>query len=497
MGLMTPLNSRTVASLRPDVPVPSYDRDRITAGVVHLGVGGFHRAHQAAYLDRLMNLGMGSEWGVCGVGVMPSDAKMKRTMAKQDHLYTLVLKHPDGRWEPRVIGSIVDYQFAPDDPGAVITKLTDPTVRLVTLTVTEGGYNFHRVSGEFDADNPDVAADLVPGTAPRTIFGLVVEALSRRRSLGIPPFTILSCDNIPGNGEVAERTFTSFAHLRDPELGKWMRESVAFPNCMVDRITPVTTDDDRAGIGRRFDVDDDWPVVCEPFTQWVVEDKFPAGRPPLEEVGVQFVANVQPYEMMKLRLLNGSHQALAYFGYLAGIRFVDEVCRDPVFRRFLLNYMAFEAAPTLSPLPGIDLVEYQTTLIDRFANPEIRDTLARLCAQASDKIPKFVLPVIRDNLASGGDVRLAAAIVASWARYAEGIDEDGERIDVVDPLRETLRADAIRQRRDPLAFIANRDLFGDLVDDERFVSAYCLTLDSLHHKGARATVQELLSAPDR
>ncbi len=249
---MVSLNPGTISSLRADVAVPSYDRSRVTAGIVHLGVGGFHRAHQAAYIDRLMNEDQAFEWGICGVGVLPIDAGMKRVMIDQDCLYTLVLKNPDGRLEPQVVGSIIEYMFAPDDPEAVINKMADPAIRIVSMTVTEGGYNVHSVTGEFDADNPAVAADLRPEAVPATVFGLVTEALVRRRQRNIPPFTILSCDNIQGNGHVAATAFGSFAGRRDPELGEWVKASVSFPDCMVDRITPVTTDEDRAEVSRRF-----------------------------------------------------------------------------------------------------------------------------------------------------------------------------------------------------------------------------------------------------
>jgi mannitol 2-dehydrogenase len=494
---MVSLTKATVSTLRPEVPVPKYDRSRVTAGIVHVGVGGFHRAHQAAYVDRLMNEGKGFDWGVCGVGVMPLDARMKRAMDAQDCLYTLVLKHTDGHWEPRVIGSIVEYLFAPDDPAAVIERLADPAIRIVSLTITEGGYNVHPVTGVFDADNLRVAADLRPGAQQRTVFGLVVEALARRRERSIPPFTIQSCDNIESNGRVAAHAFGAFARLRDSELGEWVESSVSFPNSMVDRITPVTTDDDRVEVSRRFGIEDNWPVVCEPFAQWVIEDQFPAGRPPLEDVGVQFVGDVGPYEQMKLRLLNASHQALCYFGYLAGYRLVHEACQDPLFAQFLLDYMTMEAAPTLEPVPGIDLDAYKAQLIERFTNPGIRDTLARLCENTSDRIPKFLLPVIRENLATGGDIRRSAAVVASWARYAEGIDEHGAPIEVVDRLKDSLMTSARRQREDPRSFIDNRDLFGDLVDNERFVDAYRAALDSLRQRGARATLNQLVSLEPR
>ena len=392
-------------------------------------------------------------------------------MEAQDCLYTMVLKDAGGGWAPRVVGSIVDYRYAPDDPDAVIEQMAQPTTKIVSLTVTEGGYNFHPVTGEFDADNPAVQADLQPGAVPTTTFGLITEALVRRRERGIAPFTIMSCDNIQGNGHVASTVFTAFARLRDAELGDWVAAEVPFPNSMVDRITPGTTDDDRAQISERFGVEDAWPVVCEPFTQWVLEDRFSLGRPPLEDVGVQVVGDVEPYELMKLRLLNASHQALCYFGYLAGYRLVHEVAQDPLFAGFLRDYMDAEATPTLSPVPGIDLDAYKGQLIERFSNSAVRDTVARLCAESSDRIPKWLLPVIRENLAAGRAVTLSAAVVASWARYAEGVDEDGQPINVVDRLADQLTAAAQRQRTDPLAFVANRELFGDLVDEPGFTAA--------------------------
>jgi mannitol 2-dehydrogenase len=489
---MVAISASNLAALAPEVAVPGYDRARVGVGIVHFGVGGFHRAHQAMYLDRLMNDGAALDWGICGVGVLPGDRRMADALAAQDYLYTLIAKHPDGTWEPRVIGSIVDYLFAPESPEAVIERMADPRTRIVSLTVTEGGYNIHAVTGEFDSEAPAVRRDLEPGAVPSTTFGLITEALVRRRDRGLAPFTVLSCDNIQGNGDVTRRAFAAFARLRDPALGEWVEREVGFPSSMVDRITPVTTDADRAELAARFGVEDQWPVMCEPFTQWVAEDRF-AARPPLQDAGVQLVADVEPYELMKLRLLNAGHQALCYFGYLSGYRLVHEAAQDPLFADFLLAYMHSEATPTLRPVPGIDLRGYQAKLIERFSNDQVRDTIARLCAESSDRIPKWVLPVIRENLATGGEITLAAAVVASWARYAEGVDEDGNPIQVVDRLADTVTAAARQQRRDPLAFLRNRELFDDLVEQERFTAAYLAALESLHDRGARKTLEALMA----
>jgi len=488
---VTVLSSAGVGALGNEVGVPSYDRTAVRPGIVHFGVGGFHRAHQAMYLDQLMNSRLGLDWGIVGVGVLPQDRRMYDVLKAQDFLYTLVVKYPDGTLEPRVIGSIVDYLFAPDDPSAVLDRLVDPSTRIVSLTITEGGYHVNQVTGELDASDPGLAADLHPGAVPVSVFGFVVEALARRREAGVAPFTVMSCDNIPGNGHVARKMLTSFARLKDPALASWIASEVRFPNCMVDRITPVTADSDREALAARFGVEDGWPVVCEPFTQWVLEDDFGGDRPPYEDVGVQLVEDVEPYELMKLRLLNASHQALCYLGYLAGYRYAHEVCQDKLFVDFLLGYMDVEGTPTLPPVPGVDLDRYKHQLIERFANPEVRDTLARLCAESSDRIPKWLLPVVREQLAAGREIGRSALVVASWARYAEAVDEQGQPIEVVDRLRDKLVERAQHNREDPLVFISDPDLFGALASDARFVAEYTAALRSLHEHGARATLEGL------
>lgn len=488
---MTVLNAQTLPELSSRLTVPGYDRQALRVGIVHFGVGGFHRAHQAMYLDRLLSRGLAQDWAICGVGVLPADRRMNEVLHRQDCLYTLVTKAPDGTRRAQVIGSIVDHLLVPDDPNAVIEKMADPAVRIVSLTVTEGGYNIHEVTGEFDVSNPAVVADLAPGAVPRSTFGLITEALARRKERGTPPFTVMSCDNMPGNGDVARRAVISFAELRDPALAQWIAESVSFPNSMVDRITPATTDEDRAELAEELGVEDEWPVVCEPFAQWVLENRFGLGRPAYEHVGVQMVDDVEPYELMKLRLLNAGHQAIAYFGYLIGYRYAHEAAGDPLLARFLLGYMRQEGIPTLPPVPGVDLDAYALELVERFANPGVRDTLARLCAFPSDRVPKFLLPVVRSQLASGGPIERSAAIVASWARYAEGIDEEGRAVEIVDNRAAQVTASARRQREDPLSFLKQRDLFGDLVDNDRFVTAYRRSLELLLEQGARATLVAL------
>jgi mannitol 2-dehydrogenase len=464
------MNQKNAAPTTLPITTPTYDRSSIGVGIAHIGTGHFHRAHQAMYIDLLLNQGLAREWGICGIGVMPGDWTMRDVLTDQDGLYTLVLDHPDGSRKAQVIGSIIDYRYAPDDPQAAVELLAAPSTRIISLTITEGGYR--------DPDGP--------------AFTLITEALQTRRRRGIAAPTIVSCDNIENNGEIAGRAVQANAESRDPALAQWVAEHVRFPSSMVDRITPATTLEMAAAVRRDFGVDDRWPVLAEPFAAWVLEDDFADGRPPLEKAGVLLVDDVVPYELMKLRMLNAGHQSLCYFAHLCGFTYVHEAAGDPLFAEFLLAYFDSEAIPTLPPAPGIDLHDYSRKLVERFANPGVRDTVARLCAYASDRIPKWLLPVIYDNLASDGSVRLAAATVASWARYSEGADEWGEPIEVVDQLAESLVPIARSHHENPTAFIEINALFGDLAQQPRFVQAYRWALDSLHHKGARATLEVLL-----
>jgi mannitol 2-dehydrogenase len=461
---------KNAALTRLPIDTPNYERHSVSVGIAHIGAGHFHRAHQAMYIDRLLQRGMAREWGICGIGVMPGDWTMRDVLRDQGGLYTLILENPDGTRDAHMIGSIIDYRYAPDDPEAALEVLAAATTRIISLTITEGGYR--------DPDGP--------------AFALITEALARRRCRGIAAPTIVSCDNIESNGEIARRAVLANAERRDPGLADWVAEHTRFPSSMVDRITPATTLEMAAQVRRDFGVDDRWPVLAEPFTAWVLEDDFADGRPPLEQAGVLLVDDVGPYESMKLRLLNAGHQSLCYFAYLCGFEFVHDAARDPLFAEFLLAYFDFEAIPTLAPVPGIDLHDYSRTLVERFGNPGVRDTVARLCAYSSDRIPKWLLPVIYDNLASDGSVRLAAATVASWARYAEGADEWGQPIEVVDQLADSLVPIARSQHENPTAFIEINAVFGDLAQQLRFVEAYRWALESLHRNGARATLEALV-----
>ena len=488
-----PLSQQQLAGIaaHSSVEVPTYDRSRLSTGIVHVGVGGFHRAHQAMAIDRLLAQGLGHDFAICGVGLLPQDQRIGDVLRDQDHLYTLMLKHADGSRDARVIGSIVDFLLAPDNPEAVIERMARPETRIVSLTVTEGGYNVDPTTGEFLSEDRGIQHDLAHPDAPVTVFGFVTAALARRRAAGIVPFAVLSCDNLPHNGTVTRNSFVAYAGLVDPELGRWMAEAVAFPSSMVDRVTPVTSDADRDDLRSRFGVDDQWPVVAEPFFQWVIEDNFPAGRPPFEAAGAELVADVAPYEDMKLRCANCTHQALCYFATLLGYSYGHEALQDPRILALVRRYLSEEALPSLTPIEGVDFAAYAAQVVERFSNPEIADTLARIRAFGSDRIPKWLLPVVRDNLAAGRSVEVSAAICAGWARFHQGVDEHGQPIEIVDRLQSELAQAAAAQQDRPTAFLENRDLFGDLVDEPRFRDPYLATLDGLRQHGVEETLRRL------
>jgi mannitol 2-dehydrogenase len=482
---MQRLNAGTLGAVR-GVPVPGYDRSRSSVGIVHFGVGGFHRAHQAMYVDRLLTSGVAG-WGIYGVGTQPTDRRMRDVLAEQDGLYTLLLRHPAGVMDARVIGSIVEHTFAPDDPVRVIARIAAPSTKVVSLTITEGGYHVDLDSLTFDPQEPSMLLDMQPDSVPTTPFGLVVAALRQRREEGHGGLVVMSCDNIPHNGDVARAAVIGFASQVDKDLADWIDDHVRFPNSMVDRITPTTSKRDVEDAAALLGLRDEWPVAAEPFHQWVLQ-RVDGEQPPWAEVGVTLVDDVTPYELMKLRMLNAGHQVICYLGYLAGHRYTDEACSDELLRTFLHDYLSYDAGPTLPHLPAVDLDAYAQTLLDRFASPAVRDPLSRLCAEGSDRIVTFLLPVIRAQLAAGRDVSRTALVLAGWARYAAGVDEDGKAIDVVDRLLERVRTAADRQANEPTALLRAVPGLEQLAEDPRFAGAFAAQLRSLLTVGARRTL---------
>jgi mannitol 2-dehydrogenase len=468
--------------------MPSYDRSALTHGIVHIGVGSFHRAHMGVYIDQLLHDPACSGWAICGVGLLPHDSAMGHALAAHDHLYTVLIRGQSGT-SARVVGAMTDFLHAPSDPEAVLQKLADPATRIVSMTITESGYHVNEATGQLDIMHPDIQADLGRPRAPKTFYGYLATALERRRLAGHPPFTVMSCDNVEHNGALTRRMLLAFAHEMGGELGPWLQQHGAFPNSMVDRITPRTTDADRQDLAERFGIEDRWPVVTEPFSQWVIEDTFACGRPPLEAAGVQIVQNVAPYETMKLRLLNGSHSAMAYLGFLSGLTHVHEVLEDQHLARYIEQMMRQEVLPRLPEVPGIDLQAYCTTLLARFANPTIADQLARLCFDGSGKLPKFVLPSIEAGLAFGTPIGRLALCVAAWMRYLTGVDEAGRAFAVSDPMVGQLQPLARQGGADPSMLLAVPGLFSDeLRQSEAFTHAVSDALKSLYERGAAETL---------
>ncbi|HEY9699446.1 MAG TPA: mannitol dehydrogenase family protein [Trichocoleus sp.] len=490
-GSAVKLNEAALSRLNHTVQVPQYDRQQITNGIIHIGVGGFHRAHQALYLDSYFQKTADRQWGICGVGLLEFDRRMRDALESQDCLYTLVERSPAGD-HARVIGSITQYRFAPEDRQAVIDALAAPQCRIVTLTITEGGYYYIEGSGEFDANHPTIQYDLQHPDQPIGVYGFLTAALSQRRKQGIAPFTVLSCDNLQGNGNIVRKMLTTFATMQNPALGRWIEEQVTFPNCMVDRITPATTPPDIDMVREQFGIEDAFPVVAEPFLQWVVEDKFCAGRPQLEAVGVQFTDNVHPYEMMKIRLLNASHLLLGYLGLLSGYTYVPEAMADPLIRQAIEHLMA-EVTPTLQPVPGVDLDQYKKTLIERFTNPKIKDQLPRLCLNSSAKLPEWVLSPVRDKLQQHGTIDYLSLTVAAWFRYLKGQDDQGKSIVINDPMAETL-TELAQSGADPQPLLGLSELFGDLSQSAHFVELVTNHLQQFYQLGVEKTLTQLIQS---
>ncbi|RBY86971.1 mannitol dehydrogenase family protein [Blastococcus sp. TF02A-26] len=474
-----PLSDKTLVLHGEHLTVPTYDRTALTPAVVHLSVGGFHRSHQLTYFDDLAQLRISADWGVVGVGLR--HRAMQDALAPQDHLYTVVERSPDGE-RARVVGVMVDYLFAPDAPDAVLDRLADPRTRMVTMTITGAGYPLDPHTGALDLTCPDLQPDLADPRRPSTAIGYVVEALDRRRRAGTPPFTVVSCDNMHRNGDATRAAVVGLARQRDEVLARWITDRVSFPSSMVDRITPQTTEQERAAVARRYGVDDRWPVITEPFSQWFIEDDFCNGRPPLDAVGVRFVPDVAPYELMKTRLLNASHSALGYLGTLAGYEQIDELMGDEVFAAYAARFMDAEVTPLLPHPAGVDLDEYKAVLLQRFANPAIGDRLPRLCRRGSTKMAHHLLPSLRQSLTAGRRPPLLTLAVAGWIRYLQLHDA------VEDERGAELQSLARAGGTDPRSVLSVRPVFGDLADEPAFVADLTTALRDLVRDGVRQTV---------
>ncbi|MDA7024330.1 mannitol dehydrogenase family protein [Pseudomonas fragi] len=487
------LNRRNLDTLTNLVAKPTYLGSDTRQGIAHIGVGGFHRAHQAYYTDALMNRGQDLDWSICGIGLRGEDRKVRDALAGQDYLYTLFELGDSDDTQSRIIGSISGMLLAEDGINALIDKLASPAIRIVSLTITEGGYCIDDSSGEFMSALPQIQHDLTHPEAPTTVFGVLCAALARRQASGIRGFTLMSCDNLPHNGAVARKALLAFAALRGAELHDWIAANVSFPNAMVDRITPMTSNAHRLQLHYQLGIDDAWPVVCEPFIQWVLEDKFACGRPAWETVGVQLTDDVTPYEEMKIKLLNGSHLALTYLGFLKGYRFVHETMGDPLFVTYMRAYMDQDVTPQLAPVPGIDLTAYKNTLVERFSNQAIADQLERVCSDGSSKLPKFTVPAINRLISDGGELKRAALVVAAWAMYLKGVDENGLHYAIPDPRAEFCQALVADDELIVQRLLSVEEIFGGAIPrSAEFVAAFEWCLNSLRDVGVSKTLENLL-----
>lgn len=489
---MTRLSNACLSQLPADVQQPNYDRKTITPGIVHLGIGAFHRAHQAVYIDDL--LANNPDWAIIGASLRRPDTK--NALQPQDGLYTIAVRDADGT-RCRVVGSIVEVVDAAADPAQLLDIMVDPKTRIVSLTVTEKGYCHDPATGELDEAHPDIVHDMANPSTPRSAPGFIIEALARRKAAGVAPFAVMSCDNLPENGRTAQRIVTRMATLRDKDLGGFVRREVAFPGTMVDRIVPATTEDDRAVVADALGCEDAWPIMTEPFTQWVIEDNFPQGRPPFEKAGAEMVADVEPFERMKLRLLNGAHSTMAYLGYLSGFETISQTISNEALRTLVHDMMTDEIIPTLELDPN-ELAAYRDALLQRFSNPALQHRTWQIAMDGSQKLPQRLLDTIHDRLSGGHSIERLALGVAGWIRYAGGIDDKGDEIDVRDPHADKLRAITVEADGDPEAlvhaFLKRVEIFGgDLPTSAIFQQQLITHMRQLLADGALKTVEKIVA----
>jgi fructuronate reductase len=483
------LSLRTLGRVPTAIIRPAYDPRTVGIGIVHLGIGAFHRAQTAVYSDDALAQEQGP-WGICGVSLRSADVRDR--LSPQDGLYTAVEKSRAGVIR-RVIGSVREVLFLGDEREAIHARLATRATRIVSLTITEKGYCHDPATGALNFSHPDIEHDLSHPGQPRSAIGLIVAALASRMGSGAGGFTVLCCDNLPHNGALVRGLVREYAQAHDPSLARWVQDNASFPSTMVDRIVPATTERDIADNDAALGVHDAAPVVHEPFRQWAIEDKFVAGRPGWDRVGAQLVGDVAPFEAMKLRLLNGSHSAFAYLGFLAGHEYIYEVAAQPEFAEFMRRLMADEVEPSLSVPRGVDIAAYEASLLSRFGNPALPHRTQQIAMDGSQKLPQRLLGTVRDNLAAGRPINLLALAVAGWMRYVSGADEAGRKIKVSDPLAPELARIAAAHRGDPggiaRGLLSIRAVFGeDLPANRRFAAPVADWLARLFGEGSARTV---------
>lgn len=485
------LNLKTLANCPDSVRKPSYDRADLSAGIVHIGLGNFHRAHQAWYLHRLMDQGLAQDWAILGAGVRAADATQREKMLEQDCLTTLIELDPSGM-SAEITGAMIGFIPVADDNAPLIAHMAEPAIRIVALTVTEGGY-YVAADGGFDAQNADIEHDAEHPDRPITAFGAIIAALKLRRAQGTGPFTCQSCDNLQGNGDMLRQTVLGLATLSDPDLGAWIGDNVTFPNTMVDCIVPATGPTELALV-REFGIEDNVPVTHENFRQWVIEDNFCAGRPDWDKVGATFTDNVHAFEAMKLRMLNAGHQIIATPGELLSVNTIAGTMAHPLIRDLFRKIEISEIAPHVDAVPGMTPQDYVDLITSRFANPEIRDTTRRVAFDGSSRHAGFLHPIIRDALAANAPMDGLALIEALWARMCAGIREDGSEIVPNDPFWDTLAAPAKAAKTNPMAWIEQDQFYGDLGQNARFAESFTHWLRIVWRDGTEAAIQSYLES---
>lgn len=481
------LSNETLTDLPEAIELPRYDRGALTAGIVHIGLGNFHRAHQAWYLHRLMQAGLAHDWAIIGAGVRAPDAAMRDKLLSQDCLTTLIELDPTGI-RAEVTGSMIDFLPIAEDNAPLVAAMSDPAIRIVSLTVTEGGYYRDASDGSFAASHPDMLHDGANPQSPRTAFGAIIAALAARRAGGHGPFTVQSCDNLQGNGDIVRDTVLSLARASDADLADWIDAHVTFPNSMVDCIVPATGPNEIAR-AQSLGIDDAAPVTHEPFRQWVVEDVFCAGRPPWEEAGATLTHDVHSYESMKLRLLNAGHQVLSNAGEILGVETIAGCMAHPQIAPFFRKVLTEEVAPHVDAVPGMTPEAYIDLIIGRFANPEIRDTVRRVAFDGGSRHPGFVLPTVRDAVAAGTSVKGLALVEALWARMCAGTRADGSVIEPNDPDWTDLQAAALAAREAPGIWLAQQQYYGTLGEARAFADAFEAHLAALWKDGCTAVLE--------
>jgi fructuronate reductase len=484
------LNNTTYTTISDtgNVTTPGYDRNALKAGIVHLGLGAFHRAHQAVYTDTILNTG-DTRWGIAGVSLRSADTR--DALAPQDNLYTVAIRNSSGT-QLRVVGALIKSLVAPENPQAVIDYIISPDCHIVSLTITEKGYCHDAATGTLQRNHPDIQHDIANIATPRTAIGLIVRALALRHQANLPPLTILSCDNLPANGHTTRKLTLAFAQQIDPALAQWIAQTCTFPNAMVDRIVPKTTDKDINEVATALGRSDAWPVTTEAFSQWIIEDTFAGPRPAWENAGATFVRDVTPYEHAKLRMLNGSHSALAYLGSVIGYTTVDQAIADPQLLNFLQHMLAEEVEPTLT---RPNLPAYRQELMTRFANPSLQHRLQQIAMDGSQKLPQRILETIRSQQAANRNYDYLSFVIAAWFRYLAGNDEHRQQYAISDPLAATLQQKA-SQGNTPAervnALLTLREVFGtDLPEHTGFVSNVVRHLTSIEEHGVLHALKEI------